>query len=263
MKSGIYKITNIYNNNFYIGSSSNINRRIGDHFYALKKNKHCNNKLQNSYNKYSINNFTYEILAQCPKEYLLKLEKWFIDNLKPDFNLATFTNTYTQVMSDQGKENIKKSLISRNYNRGIKKHFDPKKRQKAIEILRKNKSIAISVWIDNIYYKDYNSIKEASIDLYIRSSSIARALKQKGLYLNKYKFTYKYQSIKYKKDKRFIPCDLYTISNNFIKSFETYSHIADYLKIHRTTIERAVKNNKPLLKKYIIKKIKSSVENNN
>lgn len=87
MKSGIYRIINLMNNKCYIGSGVNLKRRKHEHFYHLRYNKHCNTILQNSVNKYGLNNFKFEILATCPKEYLLKLEQWFIDNLKPTFNI--------------------------------------------------------------------------------------------------------------------------------------------------------------------------------
>ena len=84
--SGIYKITNRINNKFYIGSAFNLNQRYNRHKRELTLNIHSNKKLQNSVNKYEIKNFTFEILATCPKEYCIKLEQWFIDNLKPTLN---------------------------------------------------------------------------------------------------------------------------------------------------------------------------------
>ena len=67
MLSGIYKITNKVNGKFYIGSANNLKRRKWEHFCNLKHNKHCNKKLQYSYNKYSKENFKFEILSNCPK----------------------------------------------------------------------------------------------------------------------------------------------------------------------------------------------------
>lgn len=59
---GIYKITNIINNCIYIGSSVNIKSRWLEHKRDLIKNKHCNNYLQKSFNKYGLINFTFEII---------------------------------------------------------------------------------------------------------------------------------------------------------------------------------------------------------
>lgn len=43
--------------------------------------------LQRSVNKYGFENFRFEILAICPKEYCVKLEQWFLDTLKPTYNI--------------------------------------------------------------------------------------------------------------------------------------------------------------------------------
>lgn len=93
--SGIYKITNKINGKFYIGSAFNFKTRFLRHKRELIKNKHKNAKFQASVNKYGINNFKFEILITCPKEYCIKLEQWFIDNLKPELNLSpTAGNNY-------------------------------------------------------------------------------------------------------------------------------------------------------------------------
>ena len=57
MKSGIYKIINNINNDFYIGSAKDLDKRKASHFYNLKTNRHINNHLQNAVNKYGIENF--------------------------------------------------------------------------------------------------------------------------------------------------------------------------------------------------------------
>ncbi len=84
--SGIYSIKNLINNKLYIGSSVNITRRWYDHIHKLKHNKHKSQYLQRSYNKYNKENFKFEVLAYCPPEYCIKLEQWFLDNMKPEYN---------------------------------------------------------------------------------------------------------------------------------------------------------------------------------
>ena len=107
MLSGIYKITNKVNGKFYIGSSCNLQKREWQHFNQLKRNKHSSNKLQNSYNKYGKNNFKFEIIAICPDIYLVKLEQWFLDNLKPQYNICKKAGKYIKT---EGFENLSKSI---------------------------------------------------------------------------------------------------------------------------------------------------------
>ena len=85
--SGIYKITTLHNKKFYIGSSISLYNRKCDHLWALRVNRHANLYLQRVYNKYGEENIKFEVLINSPKEYLIKLEQWFIDNMKPEYNM--------------------------------------------------------------------------------------------------------------------------------------------------------------------------------
>ena len=74
---GVYKITNIITNKFYIGSSNNIQERIKTHFRELKNNRHLNKHLQSSYNKYGKDNFIVDILEEC--QDIIAREQYYID----------------------------------------------------------------------------------------------------------------------------------------------------------------------------------------
>jgi group I intron endonuclease len=75
---GIYKITCLKNNKFYIGSSTNIIIRWKLHKSALKRNAHPNTYLQNSWNKYGENNFKFEIMENVKTNLLIERElSWF------------------------------------------------------------------------------------------------------------------------------------------------------------------------------------------
>jgi group I intron endonuclease len=79
LKSGIYKIKNLLNNKIYIGSSLNIKYRINSHKRDLANNRHCNKKLQNSYNKYGLLNFSFEPILYCERTNLMMYEQLCID----------------------------------------------------------------------------------------------------------------------------------------------------------------------------------------
>lgn len=64
-KSGIYRIQNIVNNKFYIGSSVDIMSRWRVHRNKLRTNTHSNKHLQCAWNKYGESNFIFEILQIC------------------------------------------------------------------------------------------------------------------------------------------------------------------------------------------------------
>ena len=67
MKIGIYKITNLKNGKFYIGSSKDMDRRWYEHINELNKNIHINKKL----------NYIYGFLNGIPisLQFLSKLSK--------------------------------------------------------------------------------------------------------------------------------------------------------------------------------------------
>ena len=77
--SGIYKITNIVNLKFYVGRSINVTRRLKQHLWDLRANRHSNPKLQNSFNKYGESNFTFELCCRASSDCLIELEQLAID----------------------------------------------------------------------------------------------------------------------------------------------------------------------------------------
>ncbi|MDE2031406.1 MAG: GIY-YIG nuclease family protein [Patescibacteria group bacterium] len=79
MKSGVYQILNIVNNKFYIGSAINLDMRKNTHIWRLRNNKHHNNHLQASYNKYGEASFIFQILEYCEQGQLQFKEQCWID----------------------------------------------------------------------------------------------------------------------------------------------------------------------------------------
>lgn len=80
---GIYMIKNKINNKVYIGKSVDITHRWKyGHFNKLNKNKHENEYLQRSWNKYKENNFEFSIIEECSEELLNDKEKFWISHYK-------------------------------------------------------------------------------------------------------------------------------------------------------------------------------------
>lgn len=93
MNSGIYKITNIINNKFYIGSSKDLNKRLSRHKIDLRSNRHTNQHLQRSWNKYGEINFTFIIIDYCDISKLIEFEQFYIDLYEPNFNMCKIANS--------------------------------------------------------------------------------------------------------------------------------------------------------------------------
>jgi len=86
MITGIYKITNISNSKCYIGSSVDITKRQYQHMSDFKLNKHHNKHLQNAWNKYGKENFVFEIIEECSRDFLLEKEQFYITKFNPEYN---------------------------------------------------------------------------------------------------------------------------------------------------------------------------------
>ena len=84
-KGGIYIIRNIIDERIYIGSAKSLYGRYNDHKSNLKKNNHCNIKLQRFYNKYGKYSLQISILEYCNN--YIEREQFYMDKLKPQFNI--------------------------------------------------------------------------------------------------------------------------------------------------------------------------------
>ena len=83
---GVYKITNTITGDFYIGSSKDVKRRWADHKKPSRWNEHPNNPMYLDFQKYGIDKFEFEILAEVETEKLKEKEQQFIETLKPTYN---------------------------------------------------------------------------------------------------------------------------------------------------------------------------------
>lgn len=112
---GIYKIINTTNGKIYIGSSLNCKIRLKTHLRELINNKHVNTKLQNSWNKYGESNFNFEVIEVVKSSLdLLVREQYYIDSLKPFFNICKIAgNTLGVKPSIKTKEKISKTLTDK------------------------------------------------------------------------------------------------------------------------------------------------------
>lgn len=80
--SGVYKIVNLINNKFYVGSAVNLYDRYYSHKASLKKGRHKNSHLQNAFNKYGEENFKFIVLEECEIKDILIREQYYKDLYK-------------------------------------------------------------------------------------------------------------------------------------------------------------------------------------
>jgi group I intron endonuclease len=163
--SGIYKLTNLVNNKFYIGSARDLYKRASDHFCKLRKGIHKNPHLQASYNKYG-NVFKFEVIKLIVNnEELFKAEQYFIDELNPQYNI----------------------------NRKATGHYIKHTIEARRKISESQYKTVIQYTRDGVYIREFPSVKSV-LELYNNSKKTGHLSDHiKGIYKYYKGFIYKYK----------------------------------------------------------------------
>jgi group I intron endonuclease len=89
----IYKIINAVNNNFYVGSAVNFEKRKARHLWRLRRGDHANKYLQAAWGKYGEQAFVFAVVQEVPEfEDILAVENvWLHEHVGKDYcyNIAT------------------------------------------------------------------------------------------------------------------------------------------------------------------------------
>ena len=127
--SGVYKITNTVTNDFYIGSSKDIKRRWREHKCKSRWKQHPNNPLYQDMQKYGIDKFEFEILAEVEIEELKLTEQQFIETLNPTYNQMN-ANGLNIERRKKAKKEYEKTDKRKKYKKEYEKSDKRKKYQK-------------------------------------------------------------------------------------------------------------------------------------
>ena len=168
-KSGIYKITNLINGNYYIGCTKHFSSRFRSHLSSLSKNKSRSIILQNAINRHGIENFKFEIIKICDN-YMEEEEK-ILQKEKPKYN-CIFTNNGKRILSEKTRQRMSKGQKKRYIKNPPMKGFkrpDYKREVMSYVILEK----------DSITQK-FTSVKEAANFLKVSVTSIYTTNYRKG-----------------------------------------------------------------------------------
>jgi len=87
MARGIYKIINVVNNKFYVGSAVDLKRRKTRHFSELRTGKHNNRHLQAAWLKYGEQAFVFVVVEELGQDAdLLAAEnRWLQEHVGKDY----------------------------------------------------------------------------------------------------------------------------------------------------------------------------------
>ncbi len=165
-KGGIYKIINTVTNKIYIGSAIYLCRRKAQHLSNLRLNKHSNKYLQNSWNKYKEKNFKFEIIEYVPNNTdLITKEQYYIDNLKPAYNLRKLAHSNLGIQhSSETKIKIGTSRLGH---------------KASLSTLEKISMPILQYDLNNNFIKEWSSIREASRQLKLNSGGLSKTCNNK------------------------------------------------------------------------------------
>ena len=219
--SGIYSIKNNINNKIYIGQSTNVYCRWSSHRSRLRKNKHGNIHLQNAWNKYGEDNFTFSILKICTELELDNFEKYYIDyynslDMNYGYNLQSGGNECKK-LSLETIEKIKKNrhyicsdktkkllseiqtgkTLSQEHKDKISQHHKKaiaegtmKPKTEHFERYNELQKKSINCYNKNGFYKKYDCIHDCARDLNLLATNVCKVLKGKYKTSGEYTFTY-------------------------------------------------------------------------
>ena len=228
LNKGVYKLFFKESNNFYIGSTTeSFKQRFRRHINDLNLNKHCNVMLQKAFLKYGVPYI--EILEVCSSEQCIEREQFYIDSLKPSYNIAKKAGNTL----------------------GVK--MKP-------EILEK-KSIKVDVFnLEGKFVATYKSITQACKILGADATNVTRSMRTEITTSNNYQFRVhgKYKEINpYEKS----TCDkvlVYLITGEFYKEYPSKLSAAKDLNVDVGGIVKNIQGQFSCVKNYIFK----SYENN-
>ena len=191
-------------NKSYIGSSVNLGQRFASYFnfnWISGQAKHSiiYKSLLKCYAGYS--EFSLEILEYCNKEDTIKREQFYIDSLKPEYNILKIAALRTRLGSKQSKsvkDKISLALTGRTISdltkskqRAIRLGYKHSNETRAklkehltnlnINILAKKKGIKVTVLdLETKITSEYDSIRKAAIAMGSHANSLLRHEKLQG-----------------------------------------------------------------------------------
>ena len=186
-KSGIYRITNLTNKKFYIGSSLDLGRRFTTYYSFSFIDRRKTSLICKALLKYGYSKFSLEVLEYCSKENLLNREQYYLDLLKPEYNILT---TAGSSLGYKHKEETIAKFKTRQHTEETKAKikswsFTPEIGEK-ISISKGTKVIVCDVLTNKNY--EYNSIRKVAVGLNAPNSTIRYYAMNNKIYKNRYKF---------------------------------------------------------------------------
>ena len=162
-KSGIYRLNNIIDGKYYIGSSVDLARRFSNYYsicYLKNRVKKGSSIIYNALLKYGYSNFSIDILEYCDPESLIKREQYYIDLLKPEYNILPIAGS--SLGFKHSPETLLKFKDRKLSSEALTNLKIAKKGYIPSSLLRKNNHLLATGHITTVVFKETNSVKTYS-----------------------------------------------------------------------------------------------------
>jgi len=185
-RSGIYRWTNILTEKFYIGSAVELSRRL-QYYYDIKYMTSYKGKsaIYLALLKNGHTSFKFDILEYCNKENVISREQYYIDLLKPDYNILKMAGSSLGFRHSKAvKANMSINNTGVNHPFFGKKHTEESKVKMSLS--SKLVKAVIITDVDSGLVEKFRSNTQAAKHLNISEWTIRAYKKNKRLYKNKY-----------------------------------------------------------------------------
>lgn len=239
--AGVYCIINTRNNHRYIGSSQNIYGRLQKQFSLLRHNNHFNYRLQNDWNEFGEQSFDFYVLEKCNKPVLVLREQFYVDTMKPEYNICT--EVVSNTPSIESREKMSTTRKERIANGSIDCY---------------QKKTIYQYDLDGNYMNEYESLvvaaKECGIDRTTIQRFFSGKLKKGGGYLWSFEKVDKMPKyVKPKKPRTKLYKEVIVTFDNNCMIFKSLQDCAKYFNVTSSVIGYVIKHSGVYLKKYKIK----------
>ena len=197
-RSGIYLWRNNINGKCYVGSGVNLGKRFKEYF-SLKYLAGCGNmNISKALMKYGYFNFSIEILEYCDKSQLISREQYYMDLLKPEYNILKVAGSSLGfkhseesrkkmkggIRSPEHLENIRKGTKRYHAEGGYSSESRARMTKGAAEFNKRTKGIKVAFKnIETQEVKIFASMNEAYKEMKISSNIIKKHALSKEPYL--------------------------------------------------------------------------------
>lgn len=170
---------NKINGNCYIGSSSNLHVRMYT-YYSLRSLATSNRPIDRALLKHGFSNFRFEILEYCSSEDVLRREQYYLDLIKPQYNIAKIAgSTLGYKHSQESIEKMRNIILS-----------DEVRERKTLATVNASEANRLPISVKNIITNEitmYLSLTEAGKALGVSRSAVSQALLHNRLIKKTYK----------------------------------------------------------------------------